>query len=417
MRRVRNRWRQRRSVRPTPTPFLKVLVMTAGTFLWSCGSESPAAEPTGRLQLDAFLDDPSYRRQLLEQSLRVTDNDYAALRLTHYAKDWEALAVLAPRVAKVKSGQQPPETLEPLPLPSGRSEQHWTALGEIAFSLWPSQALPQLELALRTLGEQAPQALGLWQDTDGWIGGLVWVDYGTGGVTIAATCATCHARITDGSWLPGAPADVAWGPGPPGTVDVTADAVDNPVALPDLRLLALQRSMHWEANLRSDLGSLAVRIETLLIDNAGARVRPPREIPLGLALYLETLVEDASPESAPLAERLAPEGALLFAEHCEACHFDTAGAGDWVRAAVVGTDARAAESPQRGTGGYRTPTLWRVAERTRFLHTAYQGTLRGFLDVTSPERAGHGHLFSQGLQEEALNALVDYLTVRFSPPP
>jgi hypothetical protein len=71
-----------------------------------------------------------------------------------------------------------------------------------------------------------------------------------------------------------------WGPG---RVDVTADARDNPVAIPDLRATRRQQRLHHAGNLRGGLEALASRTETLLISARDDVVRPPREIAFALA--------------------------------------------------------------------------------------------------------------------------------------
>lgn len=394
------------------------LFVSWGVALQAC-DESPSHVPDELRELDraAYLENAEYRRTLLEQSLLETNNSYARVRLQHYAKDWDDLQELAPKVAKVIDGQDSPTDLLPIELPGAdASELAFLDGGRTAFTLWPSQAMPELELALRTWGEDAADVLGLWRDSQGWLGGLVWVEYQSGLRTIAVTCSTCHARVQDGALVAGAPSDIvlndAW---PPGAVDVTADEVDNPVAIPDLRALSLQSAMHWSGNVESDVGSLVVRIETLLITNAGARARAPREIALGLALYLGQLQDEVQPQAAERAEQTEPEGAEVFHSFCETCHQDPNGAGGIVPHVVVGTDGKAAESAERGTGGYRTPSLLRVAERSHFLHSSYEGTLSDFLDLSSAQRSSYGHAFSKQLDRQQRDQLERYLAIRFSP--
>jgi hypothetical protein len=75
---------------------------------------------------------------------------------------------------------------------------------------------------------------------------------------------------------------------------------------------------------------------------------------------------------------------------------------------MVGTDPRAADSPARGHGYYRVPSLWAVADRGRLLHDGSVPDLVTFLD---PARAKTvpGHPFGLDLPPRERDALVEFL--------
>src|SRR5262249_5348856 len=152
----------------------------------------------------------------------------------------------------------------------------------------------------------ARERFGMWTDARGHVAGLVSVTTADGVEHTAWTCSGCHARPdARGNLVYGAPAAAldrgamspsrpdgtppeswAWGPG---RLDVTADGIENPTAILDLRATSHQSYLHWEATLHNDLPALAVRIETLLIENAQERLRPPRAIAVALALFVDSL--------------------------------------------------------------------------------------------------------------------------------
>jgi mono/diheme cytochrome c family protein len=142
-----------------------------------------------------------------------------------------------------------------------------------------------------------------------------------------------------------------------------------------------------------------VRIETLIITSHSALVRPPREVPLAIAAWLRTLAPPAPP---PTSGR----GAELFAARCARCHVPPAFAGPPVSLAEVGTDARVGLSADRGTGGYRVPSLRGVASRGRLLHDASVPNVATLLD---PARSVAGHPFSFDLPAADRAALAAFV--------
>jgi len=378
---------------------------------WACHNSVPLGRVNEELETGRrFVAEPAFRRAALERSLAVAGNGEARLRLEHYAVDgeWEALPVLNAELAPVVAGEVPTLTR----LWKGEvawNEQALLELGRRAFEEWPAQRSPQLTPLLgapsrpEAIERDRLDAVGAWVDDRGRVGGFVWARYPDGTSEPALSCASCHARPdATGQLLHGPASDFDlgalvgqdWGPG---RVDVTVDARDNPVAIPDLRATRHQQRLHHSGNLYGGLEALAVRTETLLITARENVVRPPREIAFALAYYVWWLGERAaSPE---------PEPSALFRENCGRCHSGATGAGELISAAEVGTDVRATDSPARGSGGYRAPSLYRVSQRSRLTHLGWALTLEQFFD---PERltTHPGHPFGLDLDAEHRQALV-----------
>lgn len=380
--------------------------------------------------LHGFLTDGAQRRAALLGSLWFRDNDYAQLRLARYAspdgESWDRLPEWLPPSTPLRRG--PAAAAQPLPLPAGGSETELAAalrsLGEAAFFDYPAQLVGGFELALRS--PELLAAYGLWQgraptdaaDAAPRLGGLLRVELpGGSGTALSLSCASCHARAAGEQVEPGRPADrldigalaqdqappgveLAQGRWGPGRVDVSPDGADNPVAIPDLRVVAAQRYLHHEATLRSDPSgpltdqrelplALAVRIETLLITTLGQQRRPPPLVALGLAVYLRSLLP---PSGSPGGGR----GQELFAAHCQRCHAPPDYAGEPVALTELGTDPAAGRSRERGTGTYRTPTLRAVAQRPALLHDGRLLDLAALLDPARLAADYQGALHGDG---------------------
>lgn len=386
-------------------PFRLVLAVA---LLLGCARPPPQPESEELGVGRRFVTELSFRRAALEQSLAVTTNGEARLRLEHYGREsgWEALPVLNAELAPAtKAATQPLARLWP-----GKvtwSEQALLELGRRAFEEWPAQRAPQLRSVLglapgAAIDRRRVEAVGAWVDERGRVGGFVWARYPDGTTEPALSCASCHARPDQTGRLQHGPASdfdlgallgEGWGKG---HVDVTADALHNPVAIPDLRATRHQRRLHHSGNLYASLEALAVRTETLLISARENLVRPPRELAFALAYYVWSLGKPGAPE---------PQPSVQFRESCGRCHSGPTGAGGLVSAAELGMDPAATESSLRGTGGYRVPSLYRVSERRRLTHLGWALTLEQFLD---PARlaAQPGHEFGLELDAERRRALV-----------
>lgn len=386
--------------------------------LASCGVE--AEEPEAR----RYLGDAAFRRAALVGSLVTRDNAYARLRLARYdsgdALDWSRLPVWNPPAAV-----GPRDVATPLAVDAAATdgdEAALRALGERAFVRYPAMLLsPPVEMALRDEGAWARYGLRL--PTAGAGGGdVVRVALPGGDVGLALTCAACHsARTPDGALVAGVangsldlgaltadanglldPAAVtrlrAWGPG---RVDVSTDDGTEPLAMPDLRAVRYQAHLHRAGAVRAgSLAALAVRVETLLVTSHREAVRPPREVALGLAVYLRSLGE-AMPRTAATSGR----GAAVFAARCGGCHAGEGRAGGLVTPEAADTEAWVARSPARGTGFYRVPSLRGVGTRGRLLHDGSVTDVGALLD---PARGGW-HRVGRGLDAGDRAALADFV--------
>lgn len=387
---------------------LRLRGLIAAVALASCGA-SPDA-PSDAEVAARYLSDPAFRRAALVDSLAAPETPYATLRLRHYesgdARDWSRLPVWNPPAA----GWRPDETDHPVPqalaIPEGARRGELPALralGEAAFWAYPAQlASSSVERAdAETLARHGVLF-------DGPAVGLRRITLPDGSAAIALTCAACHtARSASGALVPGlmnASLDLgglaardagdpslaarhrAWGAG---RVDVTTADGREPVAIPDLRAVRFERYLQRAgAVAQRSLASLAVRVETLLITSLHASVRPPREVSLGLAVYLWSLGDALGPPP-PLD---ASPGARIFASRCARCHAPPAFSGARVPAEEVGTEPSVARSIERGTGLYRVPSLRGVGDRAALLHDGAAAGIDGLFD---PERVLPGYLGSR----------------------
>ncbi len=353
-----------------------------------------------------YLDDARFRRDTLVASLVNPDNGYSRLRLAHYATggdgDWDALPVWNPPVATLGVDGWPRADELALDGSAAGDDAARLALGEAAFFRYPVQLAPALSSAFGSLESLAVR--GLWYDpTRG--ASLVSARLADGGRVLALTCASCHARVVDGVLVAGLPneqIDLGWGPG---RIDVAPPPGEEPIEIPDLRPVALETNLQRDGTVRNGgTATLAVRIETLIITSHAALIRPPRQVTWALALWLESLAPP--PPASPALGSLEARGAELFAARCAACHAPPAFAGAPVPLAIVGTDPRVGLSAERGTGGYRVPSLRGVATRGRLLHDGSVPDVGALLD---PTRAG-GHRFGLDLPPDDSAALLSYVS-------
>jgi mono/diheme cytochrome c family protein len=407
------------------------LVLLVLLVLLGCGEAAPS-RGSGDLEFaERFLSDRAFRRESLERAVESPNNDYSALRLAEYATSagavptgWDALDVWNPEVRPLTI-EEPGRVASPssnAPVWDGKmpvSDAEWLALGRRAFELWP------VEIDDRAGSLAADAALrkefGMWTDDRQRVAGLVHVLTADGADHVAWSCSGCHARpdadgrlihgpaavtLDRGAMSPalpdGSPSPAwAWGKG---RLDVTADGLENPTAIPDLRAASHQSHLHWEATLANSLPALAIRIETLIIDNAHQELRPPRELSVALALYVTSLGAAGGPGD----RAAAPEGAQVFDQQCANCHHADGSSAPPIPTEVIGTDRRAADSPARGTGRYRVPSLWAVADRGQLLHDGAVPDLQALLD---PQRLDTipGHRFGLDLSTGERRALIAFL--------
>lgn len=404
----------RRVTPPTPSTWAMGLALTLAGVLAGC------APPEVR-----FLRDRSSRRASLEASLVDDAGHYGRERRENYALDrWENLPVWNPPVSalRVRDGVVVDEegalALTVSPAAAAGDRAALIELGRRAFSRYPAQRAP---FDPRSFTPEDRATLGLWTDDDAGLAGLVTVHYPGGTTATAVSCATCHAQRSPGHkdvvhgaanvdldfgalMIGAAPSSsstaalLAWGPG---RLDVTTRAGTEPALIPDLRATRHQAQLqHAGAVVQRDITSLAVRLETLIIVAHDGAIRPPREVGLGLALYLWSLAD-----SLPALDVHA-RGHQVFVRACARCHEGEGLAGGLVDVDVVGTDAALALSAERGTGGYRTTSLRGLGSRRRLLH---DGSVHSITDLLDPARREHGHFFGQTLPTDERAALVAWL--------
>jgi len=347
------------------------------------------------------------RRSQLEEALWYRDNTYASERLAKYAVpgEWDDLPVSSPSVVPIQGSVGSVEF----------SEVEWThdaifELGRRAFHFFPMRADRRLSVVASS--EANASEAGFWIDDEHGIGGLVRHD---GSEDAAWTCATCHSSMLDGKFAPGRsndhidigvmyrlagrPNSVAEGWGA-GRVDPTADGVDNPSNIPDLRGVRHQSHLHWTGGVKNSLEALAIRVDTLYIVSSLETTRPPRQVAFAVAYYLWHLGSKVEPPSPNLEA-----GKAVFDAECASCHSD--GARGLVLQSEVGTDDTLTTSPSRGTSHYRVTSLYGVGTRGRLLHTAEFSSLTEMFD---PERdRSAGHVYGLDLTEEDRAQLIDFL--------
>ena len=380
-----------------------------------------------------YLDSGSIRRAILEQSLNFRENGYAWLRLNEYGVSqngadlgWELLPEFAPSVRPFIQDDSSDMSFEPVPLLA----EDWTradlyTLGQWAFERYPVQLDGASELLLRQ--NEDLTWWGMARDDEGQVGGLVEVQLPSGGTALGMTCATCHGDVVDGSAVDGRAvagldrgrlmADAAVGGGPDNTetsaswgagrVDVTADGVSNAQAIPDLRAIRYQRHLNATGGVTNSLPALAVRIETLIITSHGGQVRPPRAVSLALAWYLWNL-EPAARGNSPGTPEQQQAGRAVFDRECARCHGDGVTSVGLVPMSDVGTDTRAGDSPERGTGMWRVPTLVGVSGRSQWFHTGVSTDLAGLFQA-SRLLVEPGHAFGTTLSAAEKASLLMWL--------
>lgn len=384
--------------------------------LAGCAAADTAAAPDA--SLDRYVQDASFRRATLESSLVTNDNAYARLRLAKYDEThWGALPELNPEttpltIDSAESAHPDDGAVWQSSFPDG---DDLVAIGKHAFFNYPTQIVATLPKAVASADHA-----GMWQ-SEGRTG-AVWAKL-PGGLVTAFTCATCHASVVSDE--AGAPQLVAGrnnpdvdiarmagdgdrGPNwPRGTVDVTADGVEDPIAITDLRPVGLQANLHHAATLRNDPAALAVRIETLIITSLNESVRPPRKVVAGLTAYLLSLSEAKRGDSAVPASSNT-RGREVFTQECASCHHGAETAGSPLVVGEVGTNPLFAESKDRGTGKYRVPSLRFVGDRHRLFAS---GAVEDLDDLLTPSdtRPAKGHTFGLTLPSADRAALRDYL--------
>lgn len=406
--------------------------LIAAAAVASCGA---APEALSDADIAArYLGDGAFRRAALEASLAAPETPYATLRMRHYESgdgaDWSRLALWNPPTAPWTDATDPPAP-QPLVIPDAARRGDLAALralGERAFWTYPAQ--------LASSSVERADALTLARYGvlfDGPAVGLRRITLPDGSAAVALSCAACHtARGAAGAIVAGlantsldlgglAARDLddplaaarlrAWGAG---RVDVTTADGREPIAIPDLRAVRFERYLQRSgAVMQRSLASLAVRVETLLITSLHASVHPPREVSLGLAVYLYALGDALGPPPSTDSP-----GARIFLARCARCHAPPTFSGGRVTAEEVGTEGSVARSVERGTGFYRVPSLRGVGARAALLHDGAAAGLEGLFDpertrpnYTGSRRGGPiaGHAYGLDLAPDERAALLGFL--------
>lgn len=357
----------------------------------------------------------------LVDSIVNAENGYSQLRLTRYTETaWGALPEWNPRTSAMHAASR-----EPPPSISGGwarlaiegvpwEREALIELGREAFVSYPVQLFEPLSGVVDASGSAN---YGFWVE-DSRLAGAVWAELPSGRVAPFLTCAGCHASRESEHTIVGknnadldleaAAADYYGGgagmtsSGLAGRLDVTADGIDNPTAITDLRAVRWQRNLHRAATLNNGLIPLAIRIETLLITGLEESVRPPRKLAFALALFLWNL--EPKPVSEPSV--VSARGKVLFEQQCARCHQPPGFSGASVALEVIGTDRTVGDSPDRSTGSYRVPSLRGVGDRRRLLANGAVFDVRALLD---PARTVPGHRQGATLRPEQREELLSYL--------
>jgi hypothetical protein len=369
-------------------------------------------------QTASFLDDATFRRQMLEASLTNPDNVYSAVRLSAYGREhsgWDTLPVWIPTtsavddatVAALRGGSPPTLAPDAAPVWDGQrpaTMQGWVDLGRRVFFSYPLRPEVFAEHALAH--PDVGRAVGLVPAPDGsWPGVVTFRDL-DGSARIGITCALCHVSVEGDDLVIGRarrdfdygqmrlsfhrdtgaplPADLAarmasWGPG---RADITQDDDEDPVAIPDLWRVREQSHLTQAGTLRQvHPAALAIRQETQILHANRERTRPPRELAWALAMYVYSLTPPGRPEVA--VDDRTRRGHALFETHCRDCHDEPNGTGLPIDARRIGTEPSLAFGDARGTGKYRPAPLVRVAEAAPYLH---HGVVASLDELLSPAR-------------------------------
>ncbi len=356
----------------------------------------------------SYLEDSQWRRSELEASMWRPDLPYAQKRLDAYALPsggWDRLREFNPTVTSV--GDAPKSTHIDEALPTSR--QAWIDLGEQVFWNLPMRRDGYLDYLIDE--PELMKEVGIQTDESGNIRGLVRYNDAFGKERVALTCGFCHGdqgiagaanqdldlgrarSIVEERLGVDSGESYHWGPG---TVDVTDDNANDPVAIPNLWNLKDQQYINRSAAVAlASPASIAIRFETQYIEGQSMTGRPPRVLTWALAMFVYSLDAGTSPE-------LSGNGFDLFVAECGSCHRpDQAFGGGLIPATALNSDPKAANSGLRGTGFYKVPTLLGASNSTRFMNNAAVESLSGVLSS--------GHPTGQMLSSEDEKQLLKFL--------
>ena len=399
---------------------LKLITSSVMLLVLACGDpavEAPRerADATEQWMLEHaadYLQDRSWRRAELEDSLWRPELPYAAERLSAYAladEGWDLLPAMKTDFSLVPRASERWEAIEFEEVPT--TVEQWLSLGERVFWKLPMRRDTYLDWVVSR--PDLWEELGLQTGEDGSLRGVVKFRGFLGDTRVGATCGMCHGdegvagrasrsldlgkgRMSFAAEMGRDPPEFAhWGPG---RVDVTDDDVSDPVAIPDL--WGVEHHSHLNSSGVIELTSpaaLAIRFETQYIVGHAYQARPDRVLTWALAMYVSSL---EPPNRAALPERRP--GRSAFDAACAGCHRPDQGfAGQLVDAATLTSDPQAAHSPLRGTGYYKTPSLIGISGGGPYLHDGSAPTLTALLESGHP----HGHVLPESTRIDLLRYL------------
>lgn len=335
-------------------------------FTAACGSTE---------ELSYLSEGSAARRELLERALWRPDLPYSTKLLDSYALDtegWDLLPILEPAEAIVD-----PQT-----------DAEWLELGRDTFFNFPMRSDDYIEWIVAR--PELHAQVGLKPDPIG----LVRYRDASGRDRTAISCAFCHAengeagradRAIDLGLARALHLDAGggasedrfrhWGPG---RVDVTEDGSDTPTAIPDLWGVKYSRYLNASGVLAQDPGTpdtLAVRFETQYIQGHNFERRADRRRTYALALFILSLGD----------EKEVPASAPIFDQYCARCHDPQRGySGELMPAASMTSDPAVANSPERGTGFYKVPSLLGASRGAPYFHDGSARSLRDVLTQGHP---------------------------------
>lgn len=399
----------------------------------------------------AYIMSAAYRRGILERDLVDPKPVYARVRLRHYSLDhergwervpiidWPTLPLTVELAAQIAETKRVPELEFGAPLAAAygteqaltqlpETREAWVALGERVFFEYPMTVAPMLGRALRDGVDL--RDYGLIEHDGAYVG--VRLAQVKGHTRVALTCASCHASLGEDDVVSGIRANRSYDLGRlrlehggaheaqlvdatraedlyklgPGRSDVQRDEVFNPYAFPDFGGIVDMPYLHHTANwYHRGVATLAIRVETVFMTRGRVSDRPPRVLMWALAEYLRSL---PPPPPVALPSPESERGHMVFeAQGCDVCHAPPLYTSD-VRVSLdeMGSDRSAGESPLRGTGYWRIPSLRGVGGNAPYLHHGVFATLE---DMFDPARAEPGHVYGLELQPQERAELLAFL--------
>lgn len=366
-------------------------------------TDAPQSATQWMLQhTDDYLHDTQWRRAELEDSLWRPELPYAQKRLDAYALPsggWDALPEFQVNVESV--GKNPKTITVTNERPT--TQKQWLELGEQIFWYMPMRRDPYLEWIATQ--PQLWNELGLQSDSQGNLLGLVRYKDPLGRARVAVTCGFCHhdnGRVgAANSHLDLGRARAMFGSAvgqdwPTGTVDVTDDHVNDPVAIPDLFNVEHQAYINHAASVRvASPASLAIRFESQFIEGQSMMARPSRAQVWALTMFVVSLDSDTQPNT-------ELPGFNVFQTACASCHQpEHAFGGTLSPPEAVNSDPTVVHSPMRGTGYFKVPTLLGASKSTTFMNDASLHSLEDVLRT--------GHPTGETLPENDLQNLLQFL--------